>query len=107
MATVQYVIKENEASVISIFRQVLDTDGTTVLSETETTMAEVRSVDGAALNTYFETLADKLDEASTALRDADDRPSETTYNKCGAAYMALQLLLSKFDQSVLPPSNVL
>lgn len=107
MATVQYVVKENEASVISIFRQVLDTDGTTVLSETETTMAEVRIVDGTALDSYFETLADKLDEASTALRDANDRPSEATYNRCGEAYMALQLLLTNFDKSVLPPSNTL
>jgi len=107
MATIQYVVKENESSVISIFRQVMDTDGTTVLSETETTMAEVRAVDEAALGSYFEALANKLDEASTALRDADDRPSETTYNKCGVAYMGLQLLLSTFDKTILPPSNTL
>lgn len=107
MATVNYVVKENDAEVLSIFRQVVDADGTTVLSEMEADMAEVRNVDGSALDSYFEAVADKLDETVVALRDADDRPSEDTYIKCGKAYMTLQLLVSKFDRSVLPPSNTL
>lgn len=107
MATIRYVTKLNDAEVTTLFRQVVDSDGETIISEQEASMQEVRQVDGNALDTYLEAVADRLMEAVVALRDADNRPDENTYLLCGRSYLDLQVLVSRFDKSVLPPSNTL
>ncbi len=90
-----------------MYRQVLGDDGTTVIAEARAEMEEVRQVDASALDLYFETVADRIMEAVTALRDADNRPDQNTYLACGKAYMDLQVLVSQFDKTVLPPTNTL
>lgn len=107
MATVQYVVKLNDALVTSMFRQIVDEDGT-VLSEAQVKMDEVRNVAGSTtVDAYLESIADRLSAAVSALRDADNRPDSTTFEACGMAYMDLQQLLTDFDRSLLPPISTL
>lgn len=105
MATVNYQVKTNEASVISMFRQLIADDGVTVLSEEEVSMQEVRNVSPGTVDTYLEQIADKLDDLSSHLRGVDQSPSDVTYLKSGTTYKTLEALVKNFDRSLLPPSD--
>lgn len=107
MATVQYVVKLNDALVTSMFRQIVDVDGS-VLSEAQVKMDEVLNVAGSTtVDAYLEAIADRLSAAVTALRDANNRPDSITFEACGVAYMDLQQLITDFDRSLLPPLSTL
>lgn len=107
MATVQYVVKLNDALVTSMFRQIVDEDGN-ILSEAQVKMNEVLNVAGSTtVDAYLEAIADRLMVAVEALRDADNRPDSATFNVCGQAYLDLQQFMSDFDTTLLPPMNTL
>jgi hypothetical protein len=107
MASVQYTVKLSDGFVTTMYRQIVDEDGS-VLAESPVKMAEVRSVPGSnAVDEYLEAVADRLMAAVTALRDADNRPDSTTFDACGKAYVDLQQLLTDFDTTLLPPINTL
>lgn len=105
MPTVNYQVKINDASVLSMFRQLIADDGFTVLSEEEVSMQEVRSVSPQTIDTYLEQVADKLDDLSSHLRGVDDKPSDLTYQKSGVTYKTLEVLVKNFDRSLLPPNE--
>lgn len=105
MPTVNYQVKLNDASVLSMFRQLMADDGTTVLSEEEVPMQEVRSVSPQTIDTYLEQIADKLDDLSSHLRGANDKPTDVTYEKSGTTYKTLEVLVKNFDRSLLPPNE--
>lgn len=105
MPTVNYQVKANDASVLTIFRQLVADDGVTILSEEEVSMQEVRNVSPQTLDSYLEQVADKLDDLSSHLRGADDKPTDITYVKSGTTYKTLEILVKNFDRSLLPPNE--
>lgn len=106
MTSVNYEVKNNEAGVTSLIRVIKADDGTTVLAEAETTMAEVRQVSPSTVDTYLETLAIQMQDLATHLSAADSTPNDVTYEKVGKAKSALENFISIFDQSLLPPPNL-
>lgn len=106
MTSVNYEVKNNEAGVTSLIRVIKADDGTTVLAEAETTMAEVRQVAPSTVDTYLETLATQMQDLATHLSAADSTPNDVTYEKVGKAKSALENFINIFDQSLLPPPNL-
>lgn len=106
MTSVSYEVKNNEAGVISLVRVIKADDNTTVLAEAETTMAEVRQVAPAVVDSYLEALATQMQDLATHLSAADSTPNDQTYEKAGKAKSALENFISNFDPSLLPPPNL-